>query len=124
MPGLPIAALTIVCPAIAALLLVRAESAPGGAAALLKRAFDFKRIKSKAWYVPILLLNPAISVASYAALRLTGTPLPAPDISFLPTLALFAVFFIGAVGEELGWSGYAIDPMQSRWWALRASLLL
>lgn len=124
LPGLPIAALMFVCPAIAALLLVRGESAPGGAVALLKRAFDFERIRSKAWYVPILLLNPAIVVSSYAVLRLIGTPVPSPDIQILPTIALFAVFFIAAVGEEVGWSGYAIDPMQSRWGALRGSLLL
>jgi membrane protease YdiL (CAAX protease family) len=32
--------------------------------------------------------------------------------------------FILALGEELGWSGYAIDPMQDRWGALPASILL
>jgi membrane protease YdiL (CAAX protease family) len=31
---------------------------------------------------------------------------------------------IAALGEELGWSGYAIDPMQARWGALKASILL
>ena len=101
-----------VCPAIAALLVARRESAPGGAQVLLQRPFDFKHIGSKAWYVPILFLNPAIAVSSYAVLHLIGTPVPAPDIQILPTLALFAVFFIAAVCEELGWSGYAIDPMQ------------
>lgn len=37
---------------------------------------------------------------------------------------MFAVFFIGALGEELGWMGYAIDPMQARLGALEAALLL
>jgi uncharacterized protein len=37
---------------------------------------------------------------------------------------LCAGLFVGALGEELGWSGYAIDPMQARWGALRASLVL
>src|SRR5450631_902505 len=124
LPGLPVAALMFVCPALAALLLVRRESGSEGAKALLKRAFDFARIKAKAWYAPILLLNPAIAVSSYAVLRMIGTPVPAPKIPILATLTLSAVFFIGAVGEELGWSGYAIEPMQSRWGALRASLLL
>jgi uncharacterized protein len=35
----------------------------------------------------------------------------------------FAAFFVAAVGEELGWSGYAIEPMQARW-VLGASVLL
>lgn len=32
--------------------------------------------------------------------------------------------FIAAEGEELGWSGYAIDRMQDRWGAFPASTLL
>jgi hypothetical protein len=40
------------------------------------------------------------------------------------SLALCVVFFIGALGEELGWSGYAIDPMQNHWGALKASIIL
>ena len=28
------------------------------------------------------------------------------------------------MGEELGWSGYVIDPLQERWGALRASVLV
>ncbi len=33
-------------------------------------------------------------------------------------------FFIAALAEELGWMGYVIDPMQDRWNALQAGLLL
>ena len=34
------------------------------------------------------------------------------------------MFFIAAIGEELGWSGYAIDPLQDRFGALGGALLL
>lgn len=34
------------------------------------------------------------------------------------------MYFIAATAEELGWSGYAIDPMQNRWGALKASVIL
>ncbi len=37
---------------------------------------------------------------------------------------LFLLFFIGDAGEELGWTGYAIEPMQNRWGALKAGLIL
>ena len=37
---------------------------------------------------------------------------------------MFLAFFVAALGEELGWSGYVIDPMQDRWNALQASILL
>ena len=124
LPGLPVAALTFVCPGLAALILVGRENGSAGAKTLLARAFDYKRIKAKNWYTLILLLNPGIFVLSYVVLRLLGTPVPVPQIHILPTLTLCVVFFVGAVGEELGWSGYAIDPMQKRWGSLQASLLL
>ena len=55
---------------------------------------------------------------------LTGVSLPTPQFSVLKTLILFAVFIIPALCEELGWSGYAIDPLQDRFGALRASILV
>ena len=61
---------------------------------------------------------------SYEVMRLLGRPLPEPQIPFLAIPIFFLVFFIGAIGEEVGWSGYAIDPLQGRWGALQASLIL
>jgi membrane protease YdiL (CAAX protease family) len=92
--------------------------------ALLQRAFDFQRVRVKRWYVPTLLLMPGILVLSYLALRLMGVALPAPQISLITTLILFIVFFVAAIGEELGWSGYAIDPLQERYGALGGALML
>jgi hypothetical protein len=57
-------------------------------------------------------------------MRWTGVPVPAPQFDGLTTIVLFLVFFVAALGEELGWSGYAIDPMQARWGALTASIML
>ena len=122
--GLPLAALMFVCPGLAALVLVREESGPTEAKALLKKALDYKSISANIWYAPILLLTPAISVLAYLTLRATGTHVPIPKISVLPTLALFAIFFVTASGEELGWSGYALDPLQQRSNSLMAGLLL
>jgi membrane protease YdiL (CAAX protease family) len=57
-------------------------------------------------------------------MREWNLPLPAPELSPLRIVILLVVFFIAALGEELGWSGYAIDPMQHLLSALRASLVL
>ncbi len=124
LPSIPLAALMVVCPVTAALLFVYKEKTSAGVKDLLKRSFDFKRVRAKIWYVPIILLTPCIMVLSYVAMRLMGVPLPAPQFSFTTTLTLFVVFFIAAVGEELGWSGYAIDPLQDRFGALGGALLL
>jgi len=34
------------------------------------------------------------------------------------------MFFIGDFGEELGWTGFAADPLQNRWGALKSSVIL
>ncbi len=124
MPGLPIAAFAVICPLIAAVILVYRQSKTAGVVALFKRSFDFKHVKNRWWYLLSVLLIPLISAAAFLIQRLTGTLVPDPQIKLVPTLLLFIVFFIGAVCEETGWSGYAIDPLQNRWGELRASLLL
>jgi len=124
LPGLPLGALGAVCPSLAALILVHQEDKAAGVTELLKRSFDCGRIESKAWYVPAVLLMPAVSVVVYGLMGWMVGPLPTPQFPVLATLLMFLVFFAGALGEELGWSGYAIDPLQQRWGALQASILL
>lgn len=124
LPGLPVSAVTFVCPTIAASILIYRENKTAGVIALLKRSFDYKRIRAKIWYAPILLLMPGVTVLTYGLMRLIGLPLPTPQFPVLAAPVMFVAFFIGALGEELGWSGYVIDPMQERWDALQASILL
>ncbi len=122
--NLPVSALMGVCPLIAALILVYREEKPGGISRFLKRVFDLKRIRQKIWYVPIIFLNPLIFLLSYWVMRLMGLPLPEPHIPFLVIPILFVVYFIEATGEEGGWMGYVVDPMQARWSALITSIIL
>lgn len=124
MPGLPIAALMFFVPGLAGLILAWREGGVARAGALARRAVDFRKIRPLAWLAPILLLMPAVGAAAFAVTRMAGAPIPAPRIEFLPTLGLCLVFLVAAIGEELGWSGYAIDPLQKRWGALTASLML
>lgn len=125
LPGLPVSALVVTfCPMIAALILVYREHKSAGMIELLKRAFDYKRIKAKAWYAPVLLLMPVVMILEFGILRLTGLPIPFPQFPVLAPLTMFITFFITSLGEELGWMGYAIDPMQEWLGALKASILL
>jgi membrane protease YdiL (CAAX protease family) len=48
----------------------------------------------------------------------------APQIRAPAAALLFVAFLVGALGEELGWSGYITDPMQQQWNALQTGLLL
>lgn len=67
---------------------------------------------------------PVIALLSYWYLKITVGILPEPQLSLLSVVIFFVVYFIGAIGEELGWSGYIIDAMQNRYGALKASLML
>lgn len=124
-PGLPLSALVVTyCPLIAAVILVYRENKVAGVIDLLKRAVDYKRIKSKVWLLPAIVLMPIVMVIEYIILRGLGVPVPAPHFSLLTLAGLLLAFFVFAFGEELGWMGYAFDPLQARSNALRASLLL
>jgi membrane protease YdiL (CAAX protease family) len=124
LPGLPVSALMFFCPVTAASMLVYREHKTAGVTALLKRAFDYRRIGAKVWYAPIVLLMPGVMVLTYGLMHVMGLPLPTPQFPVLSVPVMFLAFLIAALGEELGWSGYVIDPMQERWNALRASMLL
>jgi membrane protease YdiL (CAAX protease family) len=124
LPSIPVSALMIIAPVTAALIFVYRENKAAGVMALLKRAFDFQRVKFTVWYLPTLLLMPGIMVIAYVVLRMTGVALPNPHFSLITTLVLFALFFVAALSEELGWAGYVTDPLQDRFSALGGSLLL
>lgn len=124
LPGLPVSSLAVFCPLIAASILVYRKDRIPGVAELLKRSFDFRRVRAKVWYIPAVLLMPGIAVLSYGLMRWLALPLPTPQFPGVEAVVLFLMVFIAALGEEIGWSGYVIDPMQDRWNALQASILM
>jgi uncharacterized protein len=121
---LPISALMAICPLIVAAILVYKKQKMQGVKELLLLSFDFKKIKDKRWYAPIIFLIPVCDLFSYAYLKQTGTIQSESQITFLTISLFFIVFFIGAIGEEIGWSGYIIDPLQNQFGALKASIIL
>jgi membrane protease YdiL (CAAX protease family) len=123
--NLPAGALVTFVPVIAASILSYQRDGFRGVKELLKKTLDYRNIRNKIWYLPALLLMPLIYFLSYVIMQLAGLPLPDPiNIPFLLVPVFFIMFFIGDAGEELGWTGYAIDPMQNRWGALKAGLIL
>ena len=69
MPGLSVTALVAVCPMVAALILVYRERGTAAVTELLRRTFDFRRIKAKRWYAPILLLMAGVNVEGYGLMN-------------------------------------------------------
>ena len=54
-------------PLIAALILVHREEGRGGVRGLVKRTFDYRRIRHRRWYVPIFLALLLISAQTLKA---------------------------------------------------------
>lgn len=122
--NLPISALMAVCPLLVASMLTYKKQKIKGVAALLKQSFDYEKIIDKNWYFPIVFLMPIVALLSYWYVNFTEVLLPKPQLSFLAIILFFSVYFIGAIGEEIGWSGYIIKPLQNKYGALKASIIL
>lgn len=122
--NLPVSALVAFNPMVIALILVYRSEGWEGVKTLLGRAFDFRRIQPRIWLVPTLLFMPLVMIAEYGLMRLSGVDLPDAQITISAVLGFFAVFFVTAVGEELGWQGYVFEPLQARWNALAAALVV
>ncbi len=122
--GLPIAALQTFCPALAALILTWREHGAAGAKGLLDRAFDIRRIARPQWLAPIVLFFPLALLIEFGVQALAGSAVADPYVPvwLLPVYA--GIFFVAGAGEELGWQGYAYEPLGARFGAARASLLL
>ena len=124
LPGLPISALGAFAPALAAIILVYKNERLSGVLQLLRRSLDFKRITNKNWYLAIVFINPAIAVLAYEIMLAVGKLLPNPAPLTLAIFPMFILFFIAALGEEIGWSGYATEPLQHNWGIIATGILL
>ncbi|GCD35396.1 CAAX amino protease [Streptomyces chrestomyceticus JCM 4735] len=111
-------------PALAAVLLTARAHGRAGVRELWRRGWD-RRGTGWGWWVPVLLLSPFVYAVTYVLMQVTGARvLTQPAQGWLTVLLFVPVYALLAVGEELGWSGYATEPLQRRWGALRGSLAL
>ncbi len=119
LPGLPVSAMMAVCPLVAALILARRADGGPGVGRVLRHALRAPRGWRWAWLPAALLLFPVLLVVSSAIV-------PAPPASFpaLGALPMVLAFVAAAMAEEVGWAGYATDPMQARLGALGAALAI
>src|SRR5512136_188574 len=60
-------------PMMAASILVHRERGAAGLQALFRRCFDYKRIQSRTWLLPVLFLEPFIVFTQYGAAVLLGS---------------------------------------------------
>lgn len=117
-------------PSIAGILLVWLTYDRAERRDFWQRVIDVKRI-STGWSAFIILIFPALMVASILLDVLFGGSLPGMtqlrQIAAEPAQLLVIVLttlVIGALSEELGWRGYALDVVPERWGTLRSSLFI
>lgn len=111
-------------PALAAFWLTWRQSGKAGAKALWLRGWrvSFK----KKWLIPALLFGPVTSLIAVVLILLVGGEIgwehAVAPLAIVPIFLL--IYFTNALPEEFGWRGYALDPLQTRFKALPASLVL
>lgn len=123
--NLPVSALTTFVPMLAAAILSFRREGSKGIKELFQRVWDYRKISNKAWYVLSIFLAPVLYLLSFLVMWVTERPLPDPihiPVLWLPVFIV--LYLISGAGEELGWSGYATEPMQKRWGVLGAGFLL
>lgn len=112
-------------PFLAACWVIGREGGRAGLKSFLKRGLDW-HISWK-WVLIVVLLPLLLGLAPLLLHVLAGGPAPALPIFSQPwmILGVFALYFTtGGANEEWGWRGFALDRLQNRWSALKASIVL
>ncbi|HKJ39576.1 MAG TPA: CPBP family intramembrane glutamic endopeptidase [Anaerolineales bacterium] len=111
-------------PFIAAFWLTRQRGGQAGTRSLWKRGWSLNF--DKKWLIPTILLMPVAGLVTIAVLTLMGQSIQWEfGISFGAAIPTFIIIYlVNALPEEYGWRGYALEPMQTRFNALTASLML
>jgi uncharacterized protein len=124
LPLLPASALMTFVPLVAAMILVFRKDGVRGCVALSIRLLIFGTRRDAVWFLTALLFVPAVYLAEFVVLRLTGSAVPVPQIVPGGALFFFLAFFIGAIGEEVGWQGYAYPALRTRMGVLASAIVL
>lgn len=108
---------------IAFLLTFKYEGKQGGKL-LLRRILI---VKLGYWYFPVFLIIPLLLVLAHILnMFFFGVDFPQTGLlsKFWLIPVVFLIFFIMQVSEEFGWRGYALDRLQTRWYAFISSLIV
>jgi membrane protease YdiL (CAAX protease family) len=108
-------------PIVLALIFTLLEGGPGGVSSLLARLLPSASIGPR-WYAVSILLMPVLQVGAYLAALAGGATYG--QHTPLSTLLLVVPLLLFAVAEEVGWTGYATGPLQRRYGALGAALVI
>jgi len=124
LPGLPIGSLMIITPTMAAIIMSYRKNTFIKTRQLLCKVLDFKRIKNKNWYFIYILFNPIVAIVALLLIILSGTTVSNGTPITIAVIPMFISFFIAALLEEIGWTGYVTDPLLHKYGIIRTGLLI
>ncbi len=122
-PDLVLRVLGSSAPSALAIILVARLHGRGEVRRLLRRLL--KGRVNIGWYVAVVAITALAFVAVWVS-TLFGAPAPVVAVTIPGVLSvfLFSIFPGSAMGEELGWRGFALPRLQARRSALAASLIV
>jgi membrane protease YdiL (CAAX protease family) len=109
---------------IAGIILTAMEEGPAGLNLMLKRLLIW-RVGVGTWIFALFFPVPVVYAGSQAnPLFGSGALAPGDLVPGLDIILMFILFFfIGGLGQELGWSGYLLPRLQARHSALTSSAI-
>ncbi|MEO1080656.1 MAG: CPBP family intramembrane glutamic endopeptidase [Pseudomonadota bacterium] len=110
LPGLPISALMVIVPTLVAAFVTARRRGSAAVWALFRRAIDIQQLSPWAWPVALCTM-PTVMLASGLWLTVSGQDIPQFEFNPGQTVILLGVFFLAATAEEIGWTGFATDPL-------------
>lgn len=116
--------LAVIGPAVAAFVLTGLLAGKTGMRELWRRGWEIRF--RKIWLLPALLLMPTSGLLTLVLLTALGKPV-AWEYALPPAMIVpigLLIWLGGALPEEYGWRGYALDRLQSRMNPTLASLAL
>ena len=127
LPGVPASAMMFAAPAIAAVFMLLGPGSKLSIWAWFRGHFSAPREKTPGWIFVAVLIPVVVLLITYTCAQFFGSSTPSPpEPAGIPAqfALLFLLFFVPALLEELGWTGYAFPRLHQRYSALLSSLVL
>ena len=114
----------VLTPTVAFAILRYREAGGSGVRELFRRVFDFHRITHTRWLVTAVIVFPVLYAVTYVAMRVLAYPVLTQWHSSLTLVGVFALFFLAAAAEEVGYTTYETAALQRRMNAFNTALVI